>query len=169
MSNSRLSSQVEKVDIILNFIDKSSGLSAKVYNEEKMIISQSLDKLSISLEYSDLFEVLERVDGDGRPFLQVNFQSGVKVLVTDNLIGFKPNPVFGLDLTRLPKVVTTPDLDSVMSAIEDSMESESDIEVDVLKRVFQSILEGAEAVGFKLSFHREKWLRLTATNIKASA
>lgn len=169
MGNSRLSSQVEKIDVILNFIDKSSGLSAKVYNDEKVVITQNLDQLSINLDFNDVFEVLERVDADARSFLQVNYQSGVKILVTDNLIGFKPNPVFGLDLARLPKVVTTPDLDSVMSAIEDSLESESDIEVDVLKRVFQSILEGAETVGFKLSQHRERWLRLTATNIKASA
>lgn len=169
MSNSRLSSQVEKIDVILNFIDKSSGLSAKVFNDEKMIVTQKLDQLSVTLEFGDIFEVLERVDTDNRTFLQVNYQSGVKILVTDNLVGFKPNPVFGLDLSRLPKVVTTPDLDSVMTAIEDSLESESDIEVDVLKRVYQSILEGAESVGFKLSHHREKWLRLTATNIKASA
>jgi len=95
-------------------------------------------------------------------FLQVNFLSGKKILLTENLIGFKPVPSRGLDLSKLPKVVTTPDLLSVVEAIEDSISfAVANDELDVLKRVFDSVLRGAEAWA--------STLRLSACGCRASA
>ena len=66
----------------------------------------------------------------------MNFQNSYKVLLTDNLIGFKPQETLGLDMTRIPKVVTTPDLFSVYEAIEESLGSDTqDHEVEILKKV----------------------------------
>jgi hypothetical protein len=132
-------------------------------------IHQSTDGKSIAFPIADLEEVISRIDSDGHAFLQVNFLSGKKILLTENLIGFKPVPSRGLDLSKLPKVVTTPDLLSVVEAIEDSMSSaptQTD-EVEVLKRVFDSVLRGAEAVGFDLTPER-LWLQNLGRS-KASA
>ena len=101
----------------------------------------------------------------------MNFQSGKKILLTQNLIGFKPAPSRGLDLTKLPKVVTTPDLLSVVEAIEDSISTmpTQPEELDVLKKVFDSVLRGAEAVGFDTTSERV-WMQSLTRNInKASA
>jgi hypothetical protein len=75
-----------------------------------------------------------------------------------------------LDLSKLPKVVTTPDLLSVVEAIEDSMASPPapGDELDLLKRVFDSVLRGAEAVGFDITPER-LWLQSLGRNTKASA
>ena len=111
-------------------------------------------------------EVLVREDSDGRSFLQVNFLDGKKILITEKLVGFKPAETLGLDLRKLPKVVTTPDLVSVLEAIEESVNNYGHRaeEVDVLRRVFDSVLNGAEAVGFEVGAERN-WLNFIA-NIK---
>ena len=136
-----------------------------------MQIRQRADGKTIAFEISDLEEVISRIDADGHVFLQVNFLSGKKILLTENLIGFKPAPSRGLDLSKLPKVVTTPDLLSVVEAIEDTLTTpvpaQTD-ELDVLKRVFDSVLRGAEAVGFDITPER-LWLQGLGRNAKASA
>jgi hypothetical protein len=74
-------------------------------------------------------------------------------------------------MAKVPRGVTTPELVSVFSAIEDGLSSEtiSEYEIDVLKRVYASIIQGGEAVGFDLAFEK-RWLsRLLSTKIKASA
>jgi hypothetical protein len=107
-----------------------------------------------------------REDVEGRKFLQVNYHSGLKVLITDTLVGFKPAEIAGLDMGRIPKVVTTPDLLSVFEAIEEGVGV--DPEIETLKKVFFSILLGAESVGFELS-NEKKWItRLIASKHKVS-
>ena len=91
-------------------------------------------------------------------------------MLTDNLVGFKPSETWGLDMSRIPKVVTTPDLHSVLDAIEDSLGSDqAESEVEILKKVYYSILTGAEKIGFELPFERRCLERLMATKMRASA
>jgi hypothetical protein len=86
-------------------------------------------------------------------------------------VGFKPTETFGLDMAKIPKVVTTPDLMSVFEAIEESMSSDiqNEHELEILKKVYQSILQGGELAGFDLKFERNWLSRLLASRIKASA
>jgi hypothetical protein len=86
-------------------------------------------------------------------------------------VGFKPFEVTGLDMSKIPRVVTTPDLMSVFEAIEESLSSEDgiDMELDILRKVYQSILIGGEMAGFDLKFER-KWMdRLYSVKFQASA
>lgn len=162
---------IAPMDSILAYIENSKGLSLKLNDSGRVEITQRLDNRNYFFHSLELSEVLTRLDTDGKDFLQVNFKSGSKVLFTDNLIGFKPLEILGLDMSRLPKVVTTPDLKSVCSALEDAMDSDSipDQDVEVLKKVYQSIMMGAEKVGFNLEKER-KWInRLLASRFRASA
>jgi hypothetical protein len=163
-------SRTEQVIKIKEFTSKTTGLKSRVNDDEEMQILQHTDGKAISFPIVQLEEVIARVDGEGNAFLQVNFRSGKKILLTENLIGFKPAPAKGLDLGKLPKVVTTPDLISVVEAIEDSLGATTGVEeVDVLKKVFDSVLRGAEAVGFDLTPERMWLQRLGSTSNKASA
>lgn len=155
---------------ISDFVAKSSGLRSRVQDRQALEIFQCADGKAIAFQIADLEEVIQRTDSDGHSFLQVNFRSGKKILLTQNLIGFKPAPSRGLDLSKLPKVVTTPDLLSVVEAIEDSLSSPPSRpeELDVLKKVFDSVMRGAEAVGFDTTSERV-WLQGLARNSKASA
>lgn len=171
MSSSNNNSTVVDLESILSYVDNSRGLEAKVIENGKIQIHQELDGKVFSFFTRDISEILHRSDSDGKPFIQLNFSNGHKVLFTDTLIGFKPIEIVGLDVSRIPKVVTTPDLMSVFEAIEESMGAESgaDNEVEILKKVYFSILSGAEQVGFELSFER-KWLsRLAASRSRACA
>lgn len=159
-----------ELDSILNYVDASKGLSGHLADTGKVHVSQDVDGKKLSFHGYEVADVLHRSDSEGKPFLQVNFKNGNKVLFTDTLIGFKPVETLGLDMNRLPKVVTTPDLLSVFEAIEEALGAdEVDHEVEILKKVYQAILLGAEKVGFDLGFER-KWLnRLIATKLRASA
>ncbi len=157
---------------IREFVAKSSGLRSRTAEgDQQVFISQSADGKVIAIAIVELEEVIHRVDSDGQVFLQVNFNNGKKILLTQNLIGFKPAPSRGLDLSKLPKVVTTPDLLSVVEAIEDTITTTPAVpaeELDVLKKVFDSVLRGAEAVGFDTTSERI-WLQGLARKNKASA
>jgi hypothetical protein len=156
---------------VLNYIDKSSGLTSDISESGAVAVQQSVDGKVFRFKGEDLSEILQRVDADGKSFIQVNFSSGNKVLFTDTLVGFKPRETLGLDMSKIPKVVTTPDLISVFEAIEDSMGSDStpDAELEILKKVFSAILQGGENAGFDLTFER-KWLaRLVSMRFQASA
>lgn len=163
-------SKHEQMLQISDFVAKSSGLKSKLGTNEKLHIHQTADGKNIAFSVNDLDEVISRIDSEGHVFLQVNFLSGKKILLTQNLIGFKPAPARGLDLNKLPKVVTTPDLLSVVEAIEDTISStpSQPEELDVLKKVFDSVLRGAEAVGFDTTPER-LWMQGLIRNTKASA
>ena len=60
---------------------------------------------------------------------------------------------------------------NVFEAIEESLSSEDgiDLELDILRKVYQSILIGGEMAGFDLKFER-KWMdRLYSVKFQASA
>lgn len=162
-------SKSEQLLQICDFVAKSSGLRSRV-NADELRILQCTDGKEIGFSSDELEDVIPRVDADGHAFLQINFLSGKKILLTQNLIGFKPAPSRGLDLSKLPKVVTTPDLLSVVEAIEDSVSAlpSQPEELEVLKKVFDSVLRGAEAVGFDTTSERI-WLQGLNRNNQASA
>ncbi len=155
---------------IREFAAKSSGLRSRIAENDLLHISQNTDGKAINFFVSELEDVIPRIDSDGHAFLQVNFCSGKKILLTQTLIGFKPAPARGLDLAKLPKVVTTPDLLSVVEAIEDSMSAvpAQPEELDILKKVFDSVLRGAEAVGFDTTPER-LWLQQLSRPNRATA
>ncbi len=156
---------------VLHFVEKSSGLKSDSKGSGEVIIHQALDGKTFQFQPESLSEVLQRTDGDGKAFIQINFVNGHKVLFTDTLVGFKPRDTYGLDMAKIPRVVTTPDLVSVFEAIEEGLSSDqsSEYEIEVLKRVYSAILLGGEAAGFRLDFER-RWLsRLMSTKLKASA
>jgi hypothetical protein len=157
------------IERIKQFVSQSSGLSLDV-TQDSIDIHQKTDERTIKFKLEDLGDVLTREDKEGKSFIQVNFVTGRKILLTDTLIGFKPEPRASLDLSRLPRVVTTPDLMSVFEAIEEVMNSDgkNNEEVTVLKEVYHSILTGGEAVGFDLKSERV-WLSRLLTSCRASA
>lgn len=170
MSSKSKSTHTE-LDHILNFVDASKGLCAKINESGRVQIIQEIDGKIFSFNTQDINEVLHRADSDGKPFIQVNFKTGTKVLLTDTLVGFKPQEILGLDMARIPKVVTTPDLVSVFDAIEESLGADKvvDHEAEILKKVYMAIISGAEDAGFDLSAER-KWInRLIASRLKACA
>lgn len=170
MSTKSKSTHTE-LDHILNFVDTSKGLRAKISESGRVQIYQEADKKVFSFITQDISEVLHRADSDGKAFIQVNFQNDTKVLLTEALVGFKPLETLGLDMSRIPKVVTTPDLVSVFEAIEESLGADGGVEheVEILKKVFTAIVNGGEKVGFDLTSERALLNRLLASKLKASA
>jgi hypothetical protein len=114
-----LVSQSDLMTILLDFINASTGLNASRVGEEQVVVSQKADSKSLKIKVTDLLDILLRKDPEGKEFIQVNFTSGQKILITDQLVGFKPMGGGELDLGKLPKVVTTLDLLSVIEAIEE--------------------------------------------------
>ena len=170
MSHSQKRSPTMYIDQVLHFVDGTTGLNVSRFSEGILEVSQDMDRFTASMDLNILEDVLVRTDSDNISFLQLNFKGGLKVLLTDQLIGFKPKPVVGLDLAKIPKVVTTPDLKSVEEALEDLMATDSsDYEVEILRKVYQAILGGAETAGFTLTEKREAFNRLAASKIRASA
>ena len=171
MSNSKTKSTSDNADHILNYVDSSKGLRARTSDNGRISIAQDIDGKIMSFFVFDVTEILHRTDSEGKPFLQVNFKSGNKVLLTENLVGFKPYETLGLDMSRIPKVVTTPDLKSVLEAIEESLGADygQDQESEVLKKVFQAILMGGERVGLELGSERKCFNRLIASKMRAAA
>lgn len=160
----------EHLDLISQFIQRADGLDL---NQEgaRTRIKQVTDGKVLTFDCQCVEEVIPRLDSDGQDFLQVNFHDGKKILITQKLIGFKPIKSFGLDMNKLPKVVTTPDLISVVEAIEESLACDrtSMEEVEVLKKVFDSVLQGGEEVGFELAAERHWLTHLYAPTRKVSA
>jgi hypothetical protein len=171
LSNKAKSTEGIDVDLILSFVDSSKGLKAKISDSGRVRIQQDLDGKVFSYDPTDVIEVLHRADSEAKPFIQVNFRNNAKVLFTETLIGFKPLETLGLDMARIPKVVTTPDLVSVFEAIEEALGSDNSLEheVEILKRVYTSIISGGEKVGFDLSTERGWLNRLLASNSRAVA
>lgn len=163
--------QLELLNEILAFVNTSRGLQSSSLTDGRTRITQSLDGKHFEFSTADLESVLSRTDTEGHDFLQINFANSKKVLVTATLIGFKPVPLKGLDLTKLPRVVTTPDIESVFEAVQDALHAtETDSrEVAVLKKVFEAVVAGGESVGFDLSTERSWIARIPAQFTKTAA
>lgn len=170
MSSTKSKSELADLDLILNYVDNSQGLKAKRSDQARVEVHQEIDSKIFTFNTKDISEVIHRFDSDGRAFIQINFNTVNKVLLTDTLVGFKPQDTLGLDMSRIPKVVTTPDLQSVFEAIEEALSADGiEHEVEILKKVYLAILCGGEKVGFDLRFER-LWLnRLLASKLRACA
>jgi hypothetical protein len=169
--------QMELLQSIIDFMSGAQYLEAEQSSPDHLKIRQRIDGHTIHIRAARLQDVLQREDSDGRTFVQVNFQDGLKILITERLIGFKPvaragapqaiaspsgsssassSSVSTSPASKLPRVVTTPDLVSVLEAMEDAADS-ADSDLGVLRELFDSILRGAERAGFDVK--KEKaWL-----------
>lgn len=157
--------------MIRQFVARASGLRSQDVSSAVTRVEQNCDSKGITINGGDLEEVLFRSDADGQSFIQVNFRSGYKILITDTLIGFKPAQLTGLDMGKIPKVVTTPDIMSVFEALQEALYAgdPKDDDVSVLRRVFDAVVTGGEAVGFDLKRERT-WLgRIPHVGTKAAA
>ena len=140
-----------------DFVTKSDGLLfAMDLKTGKIKIHQKQDQKTISFNRNEVETVLYRTNPNKESFLQVNFTTGKKILLTNYFIGFAPAACGGLDPSKLPKVVTTADLLSVIEAIESSLYGEDHYEENIedVKLFFESMSSGAEAVGFHLTGER---------------
>ena len=157
--------------MIMRYIQQSSGLKSVKQDQTTIEILQKADGKRLALHATEVEDIVPRCDSDGRDFLQVNFRSGAKILITDDLIGFKPEARSGLDMEKLPKVVTTPDLVSVFEAIQEALHAEDTKaeEIEILRCVFDSVVRGGEAVGFNLAAEKGWFLRIPTTPRRASA
>ena len=144
--------------IVSAFLSNSKKLSIledeKEYN--KITLFQDYDRKKLSFEVEQVQKVLERKDYNGRNFLQVNFKDGKKILLTHEFVGFPPAVGVGIDVYKLPKVVTTADILSVIEAIESSIYGTDQYQESLheAKMFFESIAAGAESVGFDLTGER---------------
>ena len=138
---------------ITDFISQSEGLDFSIDNKDSTFkIHQKFDKKSIEFQLTDVEDILKRTDSQTGDFLQINFLNGKKILLTDKYIGFSPAPCGSLDASKLPKVVTTPDLLSVIEAIESFLYGGDQYEENFedVKLFFESISCGAESIGFNV-------------------
>lgn len=151
--------QLELLNSINEFARRSNELEVQIVDQSILKIRQKIDGHTVFVDAGRLQDILMRTDADGRDFVQVNFQDGLKILITERLIGFKPvlrRGGTGTASAKLPRVVTTPDLMAVLEALEDAAENE-DRDLSVLRELFDSIVCGAEKVGFDVT--KEKtWL-----------
>jgi hypothetical protein len=160
--------QIDLLNSIHDFVRRSKELDVQYVESSVLKISQRIDGHTLFLDAGRLQDILMRTDADGRSFVQVNFHDSLKILITERLIGFKPivrravasgtapTPAASAASAKLPRVVTTPDLMSVLEALEDAAET-ADRDLSVLRELFDSIVCGAEKVGFDVN--REKaWL-----------
>jgi len=159
----------QHINDVINYLETNTQFLFK-FTEEKLELTQKEDMKKIVIDFEEIEKVLTRQDVDDSKFLQVNFTNGTKILITKSLVGFKPNQLVGFDLTKIPRVVTTIDLQSVSKAIEDLFDSEdtyeTQTEIEILKKVYQSILYGAENVGFKMQAEKT-WLTSVVLNHSA--
>jgi len=148
--------QQDTFKIIDQFLTEESGLQLDFIDSDHLKLTQVVDGKSLEIQRFGVEEVLERLDSAGKPFLQINFLSGSKILLTKSLVGFKPAIFEGVDAKRIPNVVTTPDLLSIIEAFSEFEEDEVS-EIRALRRMYFSILHGAEAIGFDLT-NEKLWL-----------
>ena len=149
-----MKSKKSTIELIADFIGKDSTLTLDSVDEVGLKFTQNIDGKSLEILTSGVDEVLTREDSTGKVFLQVNFIHGTKILITKSLVGFKPALFEGVDPNRIPNVVTTPDLLSIVEALSDFDFEEDYEEYRALRRMYYSILHGAEAVGFEIENER---------------
>lgn len=148
---------------IFKYVDSTESLSfVECDLSDYFIIEQKVDNRQIKVNKFDVEDVLTRIDEEGQEFLQVNFVSGKKILLTKKLVGFRPLTMFGLDMDKLPKVVTTPDIMNIFEAIQESLCHEDGTweELEVLRKVYDSVVCGGESVGFDLNEERALFARI---------
>lgn len=166
-TSSEITSQ--HINDVVNYLESHTQFTFK-FDEKILELTQKEDSKSIAIDFEKIEKILIREDVDGSKFLQVNFFEGNKILITRSLVGFKPSQLIGFDLTRIPRVVTTIDLVSVAKAIEDLYDTDdtadSKAEIEILKKVYQSILYGAEGVGFKMQAEKT-WISAILLNQSA--
>lgn len=160
--------QQKLVADILRFLKRSTGLQGAVAENGRLRVLQVADNKAIHLEILEIEDVIDRSDVAGEDFIQVNFRNGQKILLTHTLIGFKPRAPKGLDSTRVPRVVTTPDVVNVFEAIQDAVHisGPTSHEVSLLKKVYEAVISGGEAVGFNLSEERAWLSRISTSSTK---
>lgn len=154
--------QDEMLQQIQTFIGQASGLKSEL-QEDGIVVVQKVDNKGLHVRADRLEEVLVRTDHQGTVFLQVNFEDSRKILLTDSLIGFKPMAAGVFEEGSLPKVVTTPDIESIFEALHEAlsnMEVGMEEEVQNLRRVFEAVVKGGEWVGFDLELERQKIRRI---------
>lgn len=156
---------------VLDYVAKSNGLRGVLVDKHQARIRQVADGKSILISAHLLESILFRTDSNGTDFIQVNFTTGKKILITDSLIGFKPTTPKGIDITRIPRVVTTPDVISVFEAIQETLHSAGpeSYELSILKKIFDAVLSGGEAVGFDLSQERLWLSRVPLVSARATS
>lgn len=168
---SNQAANAQSINEIINFLDCAQGFTYNI-SGSNLKISQKEDLKVISFSLDNVEKVLSRQDFDNSIFLQVNFIGGLKVLITKHLVGFKPTELLGFDSQKIPKVVTTVDLKSVVKAIEETYDEDNyqtDVELEVLTKVYHSILLGAETVGFEMSSERSWYVRSMLNRKAATA
>lgn len=165
-----MSAAENSLNKITSYLENCSGLEHELSGSNSIQIRQKVDGKEILLDGGRVEDVLQRIDADGKEFIQVNFFSGAKILLTQQLVGFKPLVGAGLDIEKLPNVVTTPDLFSVFEAIQEALSEETeDDDVEILKRVFEAVVLGGESIGFDLSTEKTWLQRLTFAPTKTAA
>lgn len=153
--------------VIQGFVSESRGLNMTPCLSDSIEIKQIVDSKTLNINLKNIEEVIERNDKEPNFCIQINFISGNKLLLTNDLVGFKPIDQLDFGLYELPAVVTTTDLKAVFSLIEDTLSNEDDlnlVDVQVLKNVYRSVLLGSESIGFDMSAEREKLLSLGLTS-----
>ena len=160
----------DRFKMIRDYVANSGGLRGQEVGTTQIEIRQVYDQKALRVDTLSIKDVLDRIDTDGKRFLQVNFLDGKKILVTDSFIGFKPVIPPERTSEKLPKVVTTSDLISVIEAIEDLVTGggkgvKEDLES--FRKIYLSIIEGAEQVG--LNCENEKNWFVGSFRLKASA
>lgn len=150
----------ENFKTLCEFLKSAHGIETLHADLEKLTLRQKIDSKILNIEIAKIEGIILRSDTEGVGFLQVNLQENKKLLVTSNLIGFKPAPLAELDLSKLPKVVTTQDLNSVFDAISEALYlgENPDDEMQLLKKIFDSVIAGGENIGFDLA-KEKSWLR----------
>ena len=141
---------------IVDFVSGCRGLSFLESDAGELIIYQRIDGKSLTIKIQSILEVIPREDAKKEKFLQINFSDNKKIILTDSLIGFKPISYSDLDMNRLPKVVTTPDLISFVEVLEESFYDATTgmDEIEDVKKYFNAVLMGGEDVGFNLVCER---------------
>ena len=153
---------------VIDFVGQATGLVCSLESSGVANIKQKVDGKSILLKASEIGEVDLRSDTDQTQFIQVNYSNGQKILITNQLIGFKPLNREAVIGGNLPKVVATPDLVSLLEVIEECMDANPDNVSNLfeLRQAFDAIIEGGEAIGFDFSTER-LWLKhLSVLNSK---
>ncbi len=164
-SDSMINSPME---LVIEFLENSRGLNYKKL-ETGLRISQKVDGKHLHLDLQDVTSVIPREDYKKDSFIQINFKEGKKILLTDNLIGFKPAEIDGINIETLPKVVATPDLVGLFEALEDCLAAKNTNITMLLelRQASMSIIEGAESIGIDLT--QEKiWLKRIGLKQKTS-